>query len=170
MGDPGERPPPTSLHRKDGFRPAPLTTRSARDRTVLQPGSQSVPEDAKRVGQTTASDVSKGQAGGGAAPAADATGPDDRVSPRAGAAPGAPDTAADASGFIWIGLKNMIALMEDKSRARHKKMDAMVEAGLLEKPTHGFWTPWAEAHASNDHQCMRILDIAKKSMSDLHIA
>ncbi|KAH8885057.1 hypothetical protein GQ53DRAFT_810317 [Thozetella sp. PMI_491] len=62
------------------------------------------------------------------------------------------------------GLKDIIGMMEERSRTRHAHMDALVAAGELEPPSHGLYVPLSE-HPT----CLRIIDIAKKSMDDLII-
>ena len=64
------------------------------------------------------------------------------------------------------GLKDIINMMEERSRRRHKQLDDMVAAGLVMKSSCEY-VPLSST--SDKPTCMRIIDIAKKSMDDLVI-
>lgn len=64
------------------------------------------------------------------------------------------------------GLKDIINMMEERSRRRHKQLDDMVAAGMVMKSSCEY-VPLSST--SDKPTCMRIIDIAKKSMDDLII-
>ncbi|KAK1754837.1 hypothetical protein QBC47DRAFT_202499 [Echria macrotheca] len=65
----------------------------------------------------------------------------------------------------YLGLKDIIAMVEERSRKRHQQLDMALASGLIEKPT----TDCAYEIGQEDPPCMRIIDIAKRSMNDLVI-
>ncbi|KAL2130104.1 hypothetical protein VTI74DRAFT_6905 [Chaetomium olivicolor] len=69
-------------------------------------------------------------------------------------------------GFYQPGLKDIIKMMEDRSRRRHEQMDAMVASGQVPK-TPCEYVPLSST--TDKPTCMRIIDIAKRSMDDLVI-
>ena len=64
------------------------------------------------------------------------------------------------------GLKDIIAMLEERSRSRHERLDALVEAGTLVPPPGCDYMPLASGERPT---CLRIVDMAKKSMSELII-
>jgi hypothetical protein len=64
------------------------------------------------------------------------------------------------------GLKDIIRMMEERSRRRHEQMDAMVAAGVVQKVTCDY-VPLTDT--GEKPTCLRIIDIAKRSMDDLVI-
>ncbi|KAJ4297115.1 hypothetical protein N0V88_004032 [Collariella sp. IMI 366227] len=69
-------------------------------------------------------------------------------------------------GFNQPGLKDIIKMMEERSRQRHEMMDAMVASGQSPKPSCEY-VPLSSA--TDKPTCLRIIDIAKRSMDDLVI-
>jgi hypothetical protein len=63
------------------------------------------------------------------------------------------------------GLKDIIAMMEERSRRRHEQMDALVASGV-HLPYRCGYIPLS---AGEKPTCLRIIDIAKRSMDDLII-
>jgi hypothetical protein len=63
------------------------------------------------------------------------------------------------------GLKDIINMMEERSRQRHSQMDELVASGAMQKPS-GEYMPLS---SGDKPTCMRIIDIAKRSMDDLVI-
>jgi hypothetical protein len=63
------------------------------------------------------------------------------------------------------GLKDIINMMEERSRQRHEQMDAMVAAGLVLSSN----CQHVSLSSGEKPTCMRIIDIAKRSMDDLVI-
>ncbi|KAK0729088.1 hypothetical protein B0T21DRAFT_291718 [Apiosordaria backusii] len=67
-----------------------------------------------------------------------------------------------------LGLKDIIGMMEERSRARHRMMDELVEKGVIESPTA--YVKLNENEDGGDQPtCLRIIDIAKRSMDELII-
>jgi len=64
------------------------------------------------------------------------------------------------------GLKDIILLMEERSRDRHTHMDHLVESGAITVPECAQYTPLSSGEQPT---CLRIIDIAKRSMNDLII-
>ncbi|KAK0734088.1 hypothetical protein B0T26DRAFT_634231 [Lasiosphaeria miniovina] len=64
------------------------------------------------------------------------------------------------------GLKDIIEMMEDRSRTRHEELDALVDSGAIERPDDQYYIPLSSGEKPT---CLRIIDIAKKSMDDLVI-
>ncbi|KAK0746106.1 hypothetical protein B0T18DRAFT_429128 [Schizothecium vesticola] len=74
------------------------------------------------------------------------------------------DVAAVASrGCQQPGLKDIIATVEERSRRRHEQLDMALAAGLVELP------PDCEYGMGGEPPCMKIINIAKKSMKELII-
>jgi len=65
------------------------------------------------------------------------------------------------------GLKDIITMMEERSRRRHEQLDALVESGVIMKNQCGDYVPLSSN--SDKPTCMRIIDIAKRSMDELVI-
>ncbi|KAH6853696.1 hypothetical protein B0I37DRAFT_13567 [Chaetomium sp. MPI-CAGE-AT-0009] len=63
------------------------------------------------------------------------------------------------------GLKDIINMLEERSRRRHEQMDAMVAAGLVLKSN----CQYVSLSSGDKPTCMRIIEIAKRSMDDLII-
>ncbi|KAK4129544.1 hypothetical protein N657DRAFT_640198 [Parathielavia appendiculata] len=70
-------------------------------------------------------------------------------------------------GFQQPGLKDIINMMEERSRRRHEQVDAMVAAGMIQKPKTMDYVPLSST--TDKPTCMRIIDIAKRSMDELII-
>jgi hypothetical protein len=66
--------------------------------------------------------------------------------------------------FYQLGLKQIIQMMEDRSRERHAKIDELVACKLIRPPCGIHHSP------GEGHTCMRIIQIAKQSMDRLVIA
>ncbi|KAK4151483.1 hypothetical protein C8A00DRAFT_45334 [Chaetomidium leptoderma] len=64
------------------------------------------------------------------------------------------------------GLKDIINMMEERSRRRHEQFDAMVASGAVFK-TSCDYVPLSST--TDKPTCLRIIDIAKRSMDDLVI-
>ncbi|GAB1310364.1 Lactose regulatory protein LAC9 [Madurella fahalii] len=64
------------------------------------------------------------------------------------------------------GLKDIIKMMEERSRRRHQMLDDLVASGAMEKPSHEYVPLSAQGDKPT---CMRIIDIAKRSMDNLII-
>ncbi|KAK0731781.1 hypothetical protein B0H67DRAFT_478125 [Lasiosphaeris hirsuta] len=62
-----------------------------------------------------------------------------------------------------VGMKDIIAMVEERSRLRHQHLDMALAAGLIEKPDN------CDYDIGGEPPCMRIIDLAKKSMRDLII-
>ncbi|KAK3337216.1 hypothetical protein B0T19DRAFT_351682 [Cercophora scortea] len=80
---------------------------------------------------------------------------------------------ADAGGGTGVacevtqpGLKDIISMMEARSRKRHEELDALVASGAI-KDTN--LLQYISHSSADDLPCMRIIDIAKKSIEDLVI-
>lgn len=71
----------------------------------------------------------------------------------------------DAGDVQQPGLKDIINMMEERSRRRHALMDSLVESGVLEKTS----VDYVPLSSGEKPTCMRIIDIAKRSMDDLII-
>lgn len=63
------------------------------------------------------------------------------------------------------GLKDIINMMEQRSRRRHEQMDALVASGVVLKSN----CEYVSLSSGDKPTCMRIIDIAKRSMDDLII-
>jgi hypothetical protein len=63
------------------------------------------------------------------------------------------------------GLKDIINMMEQRSRRRHEQMDALVASGAVLKSN----CEYIALSSGDKPTCMRIIDIAKRSMDDLII-
>jgi hypothetical protein len=61
------------------------------------------------------------------------------------------------------GLKDIITLVEERSRKRHQELDMALAAGLIQKPDN------CNYDIGGEPPCMRIINIAKKSLDDLVI-
>ncbi|KAK1769968.1 putative c6 finger domain-protein [Phialemonium atrogriseum] len=77
-----------------------------------------------------------------------------------------PGEAGPCSWFQQPGLKDIIAMMEDRSRRRHEQIDAMVAAGTLVFDRDCGHGPLSSGEKPN---CLRIVDFAKQSMRELII-
>ena len=64
------------------------------------------------------------------------------------------------------GLKDIIAMMEERSHRRHVQIDALVATGTVDKLSKDY-VPLSSPH--DKPTCMKIIDIAKQSMDDLVI-
>ncbi|KAK3695097.1 hypothetical protein B0T22DRAFT_371180 [Podospora appendiculata] len=80
---------------------------------------------------------------------------------------------ADAGGGASVtcdltqpGLKDIISMMEARSRKRHEELDALVASGAIEDTN---LLQYISHSSADDLPCMRIIDIAKKSIADLVI-
>ncbi|KAK4136457.1 hypothetical protein BT67DRAFT_447848 [Trichocladium antarcticum] len=71
----------------------------------------------------------------------------------------------DVEGAKQPGLKDIIHMMEERSRRRHALMDQLMASGAMPKPPGG-GIPFSTGEKPT---CMRIIDIAKRSMDDLII-
>ncbi|KAK4185972.1 hypothetical protein QBC35DRAFT_475868 [Podospora australis] len=65
-----------------------------------------------------------------------------------------------------LALKDIIGMLEERSRNRHQMLDEMVEAGIIERPKCGDYIPLTSPEKPT---CLRIIDMAKKSMDELVI-
>lgn len=66
-----------------------------------------------------------------------------------------------------LGLKDVVVMMEERSRRRHEQMDELVAKGFIRPQpgcVHPFPTPGEKP------TCMRIIDIAKQAIDQLNIA
>ncbi|AEO70325.1 uncharacterized protein THITE_2121610 [Thermothielavioides terrestris NRRL 8126] len=64
------------------------------------------------------------------------------------------------------GLKDIITMMEERSRRRHEQLDALVASGAVDKLP----AEYVPLSSNGDKPtCLRIIDIAKRSMDDLII-
>ncbi|KAK3394163.1 hypothetical protein B0H63DRAFT_38516 [Podospora didyma] len=77
-----------------------------------------------------------------------------------------PDSAEAASSIRQLGLKDIISMMEERSRTRHEELDALIASGAVQQPDDTNYVPLC---SGDKPTCMRIIDIAKKSMNDLII-
>ncbi|KAK7737443.1 hypothetical protein SLS53_006516 [Cytospora paraplurivora] len=70
-----------------------------------------------------------------------------------------------------LGLKDIIAQMEERSRLQHADIDAMIEAGLL-PPTGPGGVPVPHSHEYNGEEphCRRIIKIAREAVDRLVVA
>ena len=69
--------------------------------------------------------------------------------------------------FEQPGLKDIIELLEERSRSRHEQLDALVASGAALRPCAA---PYVSlANETDKPTCLRIIDIAKRSMDDLII-
>ncbi|GAP87349.2 putative c6 finger domain-containing protein [Rosellinia necatrix] len=76
---------------------------------------------------------------------------------------GSEATVADP---FHLGLKDIVLLMENKSKARHALLDAMVGAGVWQPPNCVF-----SSHKPGETPtCQRIISIARSSVEQLYIA
>ncbi|KAL2258144.1 hypothetical protein VTK26DRAFT_8670 [Humicola hyalothermophila] len=66
-------------------------------------------------------------------------------------------------GMQQPGLKDIINMMEERSRRRHEQVNQLVAAGILQK------SPADSLDPGEKPTCMRIIDIAKRSMDELVI-
>lgn len=65
------------------------------------------------------------------------------------------------------GLKDIINMMEERSRRRHQQVDALVQAGVVQMTPSCHYVPLSDT--TDKPTCLRIIDIAKRSMDDLVI-
>lgn len=82
--------------------------------------------------------------------------------PPGAAGPGVPA----CSTITQPGLKDLIAMMEERTRLRHEQMDALVANGTLVVDGSCEYVPLSSGQRPT---CMRIVDIAKQSMHELVI-
>lgn len=86
--------------------------------------------------------------------------------------PGGSDHCGAARpGASHLGLKDIIAQMDERSRLRHADVDAMIEAGLL-PPTGpgGIPVPHSHEHNGKEPHCRRIIKIAREAVDRLVVA
>ncbi|KAL2144140.1 hypothetical protein VTI28DRAFT_9515 [Corynascus sepedonium] len=72
----------------------------------------------------------------------------------------------EVEGTQQPGLKDIIKMLEERSRRRHMQLDALMQAGVITKNQCGGYIPLS---SDDKPTCLRIIDIAKKSMDDLVI-
>ncbi|KAI8635505.1 hypothetical protein F5Y19DRAFT_13153 [Xylariaceae sp. FL1651] len=77
------------------------------------------------------------------------------------------DVNAAGADPIHIGLKDIVLLMENKSKARHALFDTMVAAGVWQQPNCGYLNVNKPGEAPT---CQRIISIARTSVEQLVIA
>jgi hypothetical protein len=63
----------------------------------------------------------------------------------------------------YPGLKDIITLVEERSHKRHQELDMALAAGLIQKPDN------CDYDIGGEPPCMRIINIAKKSLDELVI-
>ncbi|KAJ2978516.1 hypothetical protein NUW58_g7466 [Xylaria curta] len=73
---------------------------------------------------------------------------------------------AAAADPFHLGLKDIVLLMENKSKAKHAVMDAMVDAGIWQQPECAFLN---NTKPGEPPTCQRIISIAKSSIEQLQI-
>ncbi|KAI1740049.1 hypothetical protein F4680DRAFT_458768 [Xylaria scruposa] len=66
-----------------------------------------------------------------------------------------------------LGLKDIVTLMENKAKARHQFLDAMLDAGIWKQPDCVIFNPNTPGEPP---QCQRIISIARSSVEKLCIA
>ncbi|KAI0451448.1 hypothetical protein F5B21DRAFT_516740 [Xylaria acuta] len=66
-----------------------------------------------------------------------------------------------------LGLKDIVLLMENKAKARHQFMDAMMDAGIWKRPDCAVFNANTPGEPP---QCQRIISIARASVEKLYIA
>lgn len=74
---------------------------------------------------------------------------------------------AICEGFKQPGLKNIIAMMEERARLRHETLDGMMARG--EVNDHTRCGQYYSLCSASKPTCLRIIDIAKQSMRTLDI-
>lgn len=67
-----------------------------------------------------------------------------------------------------LGLKDIIGMMEERSRRRHRLMDELVERGVVGR-MRGYVKLGDGEVGGEQPTCLRIIDIAKRSMEELII-
>lgn len=75
--------------------------------------------------------------------------------------------------FSRMGLRDLIAQMDDKSRSRHAEIDAMIDAGLLMPRGTGRLRPCHTRSLEEKGQiphCRFIIDVAREAVESLVIA
>lgn len=77
------------------------------------------------------------------------------------------ETAA-AARFHQIGLRDLVAEMDEKSRGRHAEIDALIEAGLS-APT-GLNGLQASHSRGKEPHCRHVVELAREAVDNLHIA
>ncbi|KAL2180320.1 uncharacterized protein P884DRAFT_237025 [Thermothelomyces heterothallicus CBS 202.75] len=75
---------------------------------------------------------------------------------------------AEGEGAQQPGLKDIIAMLEERSRRRHEQLDALIEAGVVKKDQCGVGYVSLSSETEKP-TCLRIIDIAKRSMDELVI-
>lgn len=78
------------------------------------------------------------------------------------------ETAAAAARFHQIGLRDLVAEMDEKSRGRHAEIDALIEAGLS-APT-GLNGLQASHSRGKEPHCRHVVELAREAVDNLHIA
>jgi len=84
--------------------------------------------------------------------------------------PGEEDSFGDqVQPFKHPGLKQVVRLLEERSRIRHEKLDTLAEQGQHCRDVFG--NQAAEARADGKgHQCMRLIEVAKTALDRLVIS
>lgn len=70
--------------------------------------------------------------------------------------------------FHQIGLRDLVAEMDEKSRGRHAEIDALIEAGLS-APT-GLGGLQASHSRGKEPHCRHVVELAREAVDNLHIA
>lgn len=70
--------------------------------------------------------------------------------------------------FRQIGLRDLVAEMEEKSRVRHAEVDALIDAGLP-APIAMSGLPASHSRGKEPH-CRHVVQLAKDAVDSLHIA
>lgn len=70
--------------------------------------------------------------------------------------------------FQQIGLRDLVAEMDQKSRGRHAEIDALIEAGLS-APTGLNGLPATHSRGKEPH-CRHVVELAREAVDNLHIA
>ncbi len=80
--------------------------------------------------------------------------------------PGGSMEANDCKRFVLIGLKDIILLLEKRSKLRHESVDAAIAAGLVRNSEASELT----LAPAGKHACQQIFEIARNSIDHLVIA
>ncbi|KAK0617909.1 hypothetical protein B0T17DRAFT_473812, partial [Bombardia bombarda] len=75
-------------------------------------------------------------------------------------------TNSNRQPFFQPGLKDIINMMEERSRNRHEQLDALIAEGVINPASGGCGYT---ALVNGKPNCLRIIDIAKTAMDDLII-
>lgn len=70
--------------------------------------------------------------------------------------------------FHHIGLRDLVAEMDEKSRGRHAEIDALIEAGL--SPPTGLNGLQASHSRGKEPHCRHVVELAREAVDNLHIA